>query len=221
MSWAETGVINSNMKKTLNEQLQSHSFNIIEVITATGTYTPNKTGLYRVICVGAGGAGTFSGTSRCSSGGGGGVAIKDMLLESTKTYNVTVSTTSSFGTEITATSGSKALYNGTTLQTPPYGGAASGGTYNFPGEQAFSRTTVNSPIRGGSLQCVIPELSEVITVADLNRNLLSYGNSLLGYGGGGPAVIGFDTNTDKYDTNFCLPGLPAAIIIISLETEGY
>ena len=222
MSWAVMCKINSNVKKPLNEQLRNQAFNTLKVITSTGTYKPTKTGLYRVICVGAGGNGVYKGTSSddcVSSGGGGGVAIKDMVLYSTTSYNVTISTTASFNGTLTATAGLTAVYNGTTVETVPSGGSASGGDYNFKGEQGFSRTRTNEPVRGGSVQCVIPELNKSIMAADAMYNLLPYGSSLLGYGGGGPAVAGHLDG--KYNSDYCLTGLPAAIIIIPLETEGY
>ena len=222
MTWAEVGKINTNLKKTLNEQLQSHSFNILEVITATGTYTPKKTGLYRVICVGAGGNGVnnnSTSTYLTISGGGGGVAIKDMVLDSTKTYNVTVSTAAQFGTDIIANGGTTPKYDGSTITTQPIGGTATGGDYNFQGENGSSRSKTNSPARGGSVQCVIPELTKEISAMDAMCNRLQYGDSLLGYGGGGPAVIGY--SNDSYNRDYQLAGLPAAIIIIALETEGY
>ena len=225
MSWGEMCAINSNMQKPLNVQLRSHSFNTLEVVTATGTYTPKKTGLYRVICVGAGGGGVYRGSSSAgylvSSGGGGGVAIKDMVLNATTSYNVTVSTTASFGSDLTATSGTSATLGTSLVETDAVGGTGSGGLYNFTGEGGKSIKQSNRPCKGGSVQCAIPELIKVLSVGDRNCNLLYYGNSLLGYGGGGPAVSGYTTDTSKYDTDFCLPGLPAAVIIITLETEGY
>ena len=222
MSWGEISRINSNMKKTLNEQLREHSFTILKVITETGTYTPEKTGLYRGICVGAGGNGVnSSSTSTYLSigGGGGGVAIKDMVLSSTTSYNVTVSTYAQFGAELIANGGTTGGYSGSSVTTEPVGGTASGGDYNFQGERGWVRSKTNLPARGGSVQCVIPGLNKDIFVADAMYNKLRYGNSILGYGGGGPAVIGYLDGS--YNRDYHLSGLPAAVIIIPLELEGY
>ena len=48
MSWGEVFKINKNMKRALNEQLRDLKFQEVKIITSTGTYTPTKTGLYKV-----------------------------------------------------------------------------------------------------------------------------------------------------------------------------
>ena len=221
MSWGEIGCINSNMKKTLNEQLREHSFTILKVITETGTYTPEKTGLYRIICVGAGGNGvnnTSTSTYLSIGGGGGGVAIKDMVLSSTTSYNVTVSTTASFGSLLTAEAGLTLVGNYSTTTQSPNGGTASGGDYNFQGEAGRGGNIYRDNLTtiGGSVGVVIGELLSHHNETT-RGGALAYGNSIWGYGGGGSAIV-FE-NGNSY-TNETTAGLPAAVIIIPLELEA-
>ena len=106
MSWGEIYKINNNFKKSFNELLIDSIYNPIRIITQTGTYVPEKTGKYRVICIGAGADSGYDFTSTsCYQGGGGagGVAIKDMRLTSGTSYNVTISTTASFSNIMSAT----------------------------------------------------------------------------------------------------------------------
>ena len=125
MSWAEVFKINKNMKRALNEQIRDLKCNPMRVITTTQSFTPEKTGLYKVICVGAG-ADSYGNTTSYSSdmiaeaGSGGGVALKTIKLYSSKSYNVTVSTTASFAydsTALTATPGVKGTYNNAATST--------------------------------------------------------------------------------------------------------
>lgn len=218
MSWAEVFKINKNMKRSLDEQLRDMKHNPIRVITTTGTYTPEKTGLYKVICIGAGGDSyyRYSGGERVAAGHGGGVAIKDLFLDSDTSYNVTVSTSASFGTELTATAGSSDYY----LNSDWYNGevgTASGGDYNFNGTRGDWGTASNVTRDGGSVGVVIGEFTrQRVLVESFGGNTLMYGESLLNYGGGGPAV--FVSNSDG-EREVLLNGLPAAILIIPLEME--
>ena len=209
MSWAETKKINNNMKRALNEQLQDLKCVPMRVITATGTYAPEKTGLYKVICVGAGANGTAStdslSTMHVRSGSGGGVAIKNIRLESTSTYNVTVSTTASFSNIMSATGASSS-----SDQTP---GTASGGDYNFTGEKGLYATGKNTYLRGASVGVHITELSRSYVMMTSSNLILTSGDCLLAYGGGGLAAYDINNATHKS------LGFPAAIIIIPLEME--
>ena len=163
MSWSEVFKINSNMKKPLNEQMRDMKYNPMRVITSSMSYTPEKTGLYKVICVGAGGGSKTSVSGNASyayinSGGAGGVAIKTIRLTAGTTYSVTVSTTASFGTMLTATAG----------ETPDNdnfysasGGIASGGDYNYTGGKGTnSKNIVSSTdtIKGGDVGVFISDL---------------------------------------------------------------
>ena len=228
MSWAEVFRINNNVKKTINEQLQDMKYNPIRVITETGTFTPEKTGLYKVICVGAGADGytkVYSGTRYPAGGGGGGVAIKNMRLESTVIYDVTVSTTASFSNILTATAGTKGVaasvasanaWKETSGAVLPIGGTASGGDYNFDGETGAYGIGTNTPFKGGSVGVVITDLTRTHILNDDYATLMEFGDSLLNYGGGGPACERYQDSTYR---DFSQPGLPAAIIIIPLEME--
>ena len=60
MSWGEVGRLNNNFKKPLNEQMRDMQYKPLRIITSTTTYKPEKTGLYKIICVGAGGDGLHS-----------------------------------------------------------------------------------------------------------------------------------------------------------------
>ena len=214
MSWAETSRINKNVKKTLNEQLRDMRYNIIEVITQTGVYSPVKSGLYKVICVGAGGYGTRltqGSTNYYVGGSGGGVAIKNIRLTKGASYSVTVSTTASFGNIMTATGGVTRTYS------EALAGTATGGDYNFDGEAGEMRSGSDNPCRGGSVGVYIPSLSRTSRIGDFNNNDMLYGDSIMNYGGGGPAVYCYYDSENKYV--YTLDGLPAAVLIIPIEVE--
>ena len=229
MSWAEVFKINNNMKKPLNEQLRDLKFQPVKIITATGTYTPEKTGIYRVICIGAGGDGAINTGSiygRAGSGGAGGVAIKTLKLLSTGSYNVTVSTTASFSygnDSITATAGTKASAT-SSAATAGVGGTASGGDRNYPGGNGSYSNDV------GSGKCVNPG-SVGVYISDFyrsnNRVTMIYdavsevqlGDSLLGFGGSGNSMYRGTSGNSSSVASVLFPGMPAGIIIIPLELE--
>ena len=218
MSWAEVFKINSNVTKPLNEQLRDMKYQPIRIITATGTFTPEKTGLYKVICVGAGGKGyANSGSTDGVSGGAGGVAIKTLRLLSTVSYDVTVSTTASFaydGTAITATSGTK----GTSSNNGGAGGTASGGDYNYPGGAGDDDGSSGVSATPGSVGVHLDGLSRSMsTWVTLSGNVceLRYGDNILGYGGGGNGVYISGSTSVSSTTE----GLPAAVIIVPIEME--
>ena len=217
MSWSEVFKINSNMKKPLNEQIRESRFLPIRIITTTGTYTPEKTGLYKVVCVGAGGnAYTESGVYYFTPGGGGGVAVKTLRLVSTTSYNVTVNGTASFAyesTALTATSGG----NGSSGKLGT-GGTASGGDANFPGTTGAKSTSDSVPNTAGGVGVHISELPtrdmfSTYAKGDINT-LVKYGDNILGYGGGGASIY-YSSSVFYKQT-----GLPAAVIIIPLEMEA-
>lgn len=218
MSWSEVYKINNNMKRTINEQLRDMMFRPVRLITTTSTYVPEKTGLYRVICVGAGG-GSYSdsySSNAASGGGGGGVAIKTIRLDKTSSYDITVSSLASFGNILTAANGAS---GGRTEGGA--GGTASGGDYNFDGEKGIrsggiSETTL---VRGGSIGVVIGDLCRQVCLPcsiDDEAYLLTYGDSILNYGGGAPACIIVPGGNNVY---LSYDGLPACVIIIPLEME--
>lgn len=227
MSWGEVKKINDNMKKPLNEQIRNTICIPMRVITTSTTYTPEKTGIYKVICVGAGGScdgygGNSSSKSYIATGGGGGVAIKTLRLLSTQSYSVTVGTTASFGSLLSATSGGSG-YAYTSEQTAGTGGTASGGDYNFTGINgivADGYTRLDVGFSGGGTGVAITELSRRLTTSIYyveSSVELIYGESILGYGSGGCGFMCSDGGDGiTYKTTL---GQPGAVIIIPLEME--
>ena len=227
MSWAEVFKINSNMKRPLNEQLRDMKFRPMRIITATGTYTPEKTGKYMVICVGAGGEGSARATSTSqygSSGGGGGVAVKTLTLSKSTAYNVTVGTTASFtfnaSTIITATSGNSSSSTGGT------GGTASGGDSNYTGTSGSSTSYDFTAPMGGSVGVAISELTRspapVFTTLTYESGestpvTLQHGDCILNYGGGGTGAYMYNGSSDSQ--TYKTTGKSAAVIIVPLEME--
>lgn len=224
---------NVNTKvQSINNRLNDLKYQPIRIITATGTFTPEKTGKYKVICVGAGGKGdTFKSTSsstsvKVASGGGGGVAIKTLRLLSTTSYNVTVGTTASFTHEsgsLSATAGSGGDASDSEGGT---GGTASGGDFNYSGTNGSSHSVSVSSNKKvsptpGSVGVFISDLSRsgeselMVILSEVCK--LRYGDSILGYGGSGNAV-GNATSSAAEHTSAV--GLPAAVIIVPIEMEG-
>lgn len=232
MSWINVFKINNNLKKPLNSLIVDSTYTPIRVVTASTTYVPERNGLYRVICVGAGGASvakSSSNTAYGSGGGGGGVAVKDIYLDSSTSYNITVSTTASFSNLLTATAGAQAGYrtgSGVTMTAEPTGGTGSGGDKNYTGEKgSYGTTTYTTSMSvsysGGSIGCVIADLTRQHISNDSRGNNLSYGRSLLKYGGGAPAALSNYVNSEGSEVArfFPRPGLPAAVLIIPIEME--
>lgn len=212
MSWAEVSKINSNIKKPLNEQIQNIKCLPIRLITASTSFIPEKTGIYKVICVGAGADG-YGSTGSSSSyvgfnagGGSGGVAVKVLHLESGIGYNVTVSTTASFGNIVTATGGTAGKYSSSNGQTNPTGGTATGGDYNFKGTAGEYDFGNSGTFEGGSVGVWFTELAPI---GDRTTN----GDGVLRYGGGG------HISRSTYSSSSPKSGQPAAVIIIPLEME--
>lgn len=223
MSWSETYKINNNPKRSINEQLRDMKFLPIKIVTQSTSYVPNKTGLYKVICVGAGGNGghtQLSDVVGAGSGGGGGVAIKTLKLSKGVSYSITVGTTASFAytanTIITATAG-----GGGTYSSGGSGGTASGGDDNYTG--------ANGSVAKGSL-VVAPATGSVgVFISDLTRTpsdfhiyymgnqQLPYGDSIINYGGGATGLGYYEDSSNK--GGYSAKGKPAAVLIIPLEME--
>ena len=234
MGWSEVFKINSNLKKPLNKQIQDMKFQPVRVITATGTYTPEKTGLYKIICVGAGGNGYCGNSSYYggASGGGGGVAIKTMTLSSSTNYSVTVNTgTASFaysGGAITALPGGTPTSIYITPDAIGVGGTASGGDYNFTGEDGSytGKNIADIAPRPGSVGVFISDLSKPSYVVGHTFSSsytgvptieYQYGGSILGYGGGGTGASYYVSSTNR--GSHSKSGQPAAVIIVPMELE--
>lgn len=214
MSWGEVFKINSNLKKPLNEQMRNLAVLQMRIITANMTYTPEKTGIYMVICVGEGGdADVYGGGTRPRTGSGGGVAIKTMRLLSTQSYNVTVSGTSSFGTSLSATAGAN---------LEGAAGTGSGGDYNYTGSVGQNiGETYNTVPKAGSVGVSLVGLTTFLQTScvfsDGTGFSLPYGSGLLGYGGGGTSVVHkVGSTTESYKQM----GQSGAVIIIPLEMEA-
>lgn len=224
MSWAEVFKINSNFKKPLNEQIRDISYKPIRLITADTSYVPEKTGVYKIICVGSGGTAMigYYATNAPASGGGGGVAIKTMTLSSSTTYAVTVGTTASFaysGGAVTATAGGAASYG-----TPGTGGTASGGDSNFTGLAGGTNiANSGSVVAGGSVGVLIPELTRTPSPISTYMASVYYdlqnGDCILQYGGGASTVHVYVSSSNTNYAKFTNPS-PAAVIIIPLEMEA-
>ena len=237
MSWGEVFKINKNMKRALNEQLRDLKFQEVKIITSTGTYTPTKTGLYKVICVGAGGSGdvyteyNYEGGMGTASGGGGGVAISTLNLSSSGIYNVTVSGTASFAYSdeiiLTATAGGSGYASNN--EADSYGGSggtASGCDNNYTGTDGDKTGSADTIPLAGVVSVYISDFS--YTLAPMNTYTksypyafyLDYGACLLGYGGGGTGVSTKTTTSSPYYYHGKKStGRPAAIIIVPLELE--
>lgn len=243
MSWGEVFKINKNMKRALNEQIRDLKCTPIRVITTTGTFIPEKTGLYKVICVGAGSDGvkyrkgtTSNGYAyHVSNGSAGGVAIKDIKLVAGTSYNITVSTTASFGSEMSATPGTTGWYNHwTSSTTAPAGGEASGGDYNYKGQAGSTANTYGanistssgnwtdlssgSYVNGTSIGVVLTDVCNQLATST-GRQVVWYGTSILNYGAGAPSWIDKSDASTPSDKVIVATGLPAAVIIIPIEME--
>jgi hypothetical protein len=212
------GNINTNVGK-VSTQIRDSRFLPLRIITSTGTYTPEKTGTYKVICVGAGGNGDYGDASNTiggGSGGGGGVAIKTLRLVRGTNYSVTVSYTASFtynaSTIITATSGGRGDYD-----EGGSGGTASGGDSNYPGTNGSNTRTANVAPMPGSVGVHISELSMTPAPHVVGNIQYHFGGSLINYGGGGTGSGYYVSTSSK--GGFATDGKPAAIIVIPLEME--
>jgi hypothetical protein len=186
------------------------------VITENVTFKPEKTGTYKVICVGAGSNGRYIGSTLCG-GSGGGVAIKTIRLVSTTTYNVTVNDgNASFSNILSATTGTIATQTGGVINHSA-GGTASGGDYNFTGLKGSENSGgKNKNSRGGSVGVTIADLSRWYSYTAPNGMNHVDGDCLLKYGGGGGVSWGSDTSTaGVFESN----GYGAAVIIVPLEME--
>ena len=232
-----TGTINTNVNSvkttvgdiktsvaSLGTQMRDAKCIPYRVITTTGTYVPEKTGTYMVICVGAGGDGGSESASNVKGGGGGGgggVAIKTLRLIKTGSYAVTVSTTASFtynsNTIITATSGGRGYYD-----RESSGGTASGGDYNFNGTGGDNTYSAAQAPMPGSVTATIVGLTRtpqpyIGTLGSSRVISFTFGESILDYGGGGTGAGYYASSSDNGE--YATAGKKAAIVIIPLELE--
>ena len=188
MSWKEIKKsVNDNLSIPLNQQIRNNRFLPARIITKTTDWVVERSGWYKIICVGAGGLAENS-SSYTRSGGSGGVSIKDTLLSSGDTVSIILTN----GT-VTAIGMIAEVGGDATTSTPGKGGKASGGDSNFSGKAGISSGSTNnrSLVDSTPVTVYIPELSFVnsmyeiedadfpSTYFDKSRTL---GSSILGYG---------------------------------------
>lgn len=218
------GTVNTKLTQ-MSTQIQNSKCIPYRAITTTGTYTPEKTGTYMVICVGAGGDGGARSASNVQgggAGGGGGVAMKTLRLLKTGSYAVTVGTTASFAYSssviLTATPGGDGDYD-----EGGDGGTASGGDYNFAGTKGSNTYSQGQAPAPGSVTANIMGLTRtpqpyIGTLGSSRVTCFNFGVSILDYGGGGTGA-GYNVSSSDND-DYATDGKPAAVIIIPLELEG-
>lgn len=95
-------VVNSNFNKPLNEQLIDREFYEGQLITSSTTWTVPKTGIYKIICVGAG----ENGSAQYGGGASGGVVVEKARLTEGASYSITIGDNALFGTLCSATGAS-------------------------------------------------------------------------------------------------------------------
>lgn len=208
-----TMVVNSNFDKPLNEQARELAYAGSYLFESSTTFIPDKSGWYKIIVVGAGGAGDVHyGTNNnrySASGGSGGVAIKTMHLLKEQSYQVEVSNSqSSFDGTIVATVGTDGYATAST-QTPGERGIASGGDFNYNGQDGEEGYNAISKPRNVSVY--IPGLMEktryIITDEGEYAELFT-GVGILEHGAsGGGRALGSTS------------GQPGCVLIIPLELE--
>lgn len=230
MSWAEVKKINNNMKIPLNEQIRNNqwqgSYVFSETSNTTMTFTPDKSGYYKIIVIGAGGK--PSSIKRGDywyycTGGSGGVAIKNMYLSSATQYKIVFdagASSASFNTSIVATGGSDGEADG--FDNPVgAGGTATGGDFNYPGiSGVYGRSYGGIDLKGSSVGVFIAGLMEkdvqytsyTDSSGDSYSTTAVSGNGILGYG----YSSGYSKYSSATATNV---GGDAAVIIIPLELE--
>lgn len=205
MSIAELAtVVNSNFNKPLNEQARELKFSGSYLLTSSTTFTPEKSGWYKVIVVGSGGEPNVkqSGINYyATTGGSGGVAISTLFLVSSKSYPVEVTKLqSSFDGTIIALAGSDA--NDFEIG---YGGTATGGDFNYSGNKGKSESHASTSfyINGTDVGVYIPELMRETFASD---GEVSSGLGILGYG-----------SASAYGGSAATNGKGGCVLIIPLE----
>lgn len=193
MSWAEVSKINNNFRVSLNEQARELAYSGSYLFTSSTNFSPEKSGYYKVICVGSGGTSGINSNSALN-GGSGGVAISTLKLDKTHSYSISITNgTAIFNGEtlasaITATAGENAVITGNTVnRRPGNGGTASGGDFNYPGRSGKSGNITY----GADVGVIITELMQRMISFELDTYSSSpvpyamhSGNGILGYGGG-------------------------------------
>lgn len=205
-------LVNDNFNKPLNVQMRELSYVGAYLFENSTTFTPDNSGWYKIIVVGAGGDGDVDyGTANNyygASGGSGGVAIKTMHLLKEQSYQVEVSNSqSSFDGTIVATAGTDG-YASVSTRRPGDRGIAIGGDFNYNGQDGA--TDINATAEPRNVSVYIPGLMEKtqkIYTSDI------YGATYTGYG---ILAHGASGGSDRYTE---VSGQPGCVLIIPLEIE--
>lgn len=209
MSWAE-------VEKKLSIERDT-SYSNMYVYENSATFTAPKTGYYKIICVGAGGAGaTARDTSTALGIGGcsGGVAIKTKKMAKGATLSITISSDGTASCDgMSATKGYDRNYY---PSRPDYivPGTATGGDYNYNGQTGTAQSQIGI---GGSVGCILSGLMtrDVVTTAYNGATRQAYsGWGIFGHGGGASRVQFYDDGAMvAYSVS---QQQPAGVIIIPL-----
>lgn len=218
MSIAELGMlVNSNFNKPLNEQARELAYAGSYLFTANASFSPDKTGWYKIIVVGAAGKSRYLTSSELDIGASGGVVIATRKLNSSDSYSITAGAYSAstgggassftYGTDDVMTAGKGGDYGKGT------GGTASGGDFCYAGKNGYS--SGSSVFTGNDVGVFIPGLSiqniGVITSTDEGTVMVYSGYGILGFGAS-PGVSSQPTGTGPSKATGC-------VLIIPLELE--
>ena len=207
-------LVNDNFNKPLNAQMRDLAYNGSYLITSSIDFSPDKSGLYKVICVGRGGDSDSGGYTSSYHGGAGGVAIKTMHLNSSETYPIVVaSNKSSFNDTIIANCGGNGFHDSSGYYKYGEGGTAVGGDFNYTGTSG----EVVPDGKGADVGVFIPGLMQapemvIVKFSSTSSSNSSYiirsGYGILGYGGG-QGQKGLDSGISE----------GGCVLIIPLELE--
>lgn len=178
MSWAEIKrAINSSLGtssfKPLNEYIKdvltNENFGEATIITESQVWTANKSGVYKVICVGEGGTATDT-----SSGGSGGVVVEKVLANEGDSYNIVIDGDARFGSLCTATRAQGAIGGG---------GNTNGTGVVYSGINGKTTSLTNPAASGADVRFFDPKymsLPIVSIMSDSNVYMATGGQGLFG-----------------------------------------
>lgn len=175
-------VVNDNFTVPLNRQMRDNRFLPARIIESTQDFVVERSGWYKIICVGAGGDSYLTVNTKYT-GGAGGVSISTKHLNSGESIQVSFDNGSvsvpQYG--MTASVGEDAK-----ISRGGYGGTASGGDDNYTGQNGKKASDASNN-NGAGVGVYIPELNiqniESVTTEDgvetvgLGFNILGYGRS--------------------------------------------
>lgn len=211
MSWGEVSKINSNFNLALNEQARELAYAGSYLFTADTAFSPDKTGWYKIIVVGAAGKSRSVSNGNREVGASGGVVIATRRLGSSASYAVTAGSGASsftYSSDDVMTAGRGGDYDDGT------GGTASGGDFCYAGKSGYSSST-SSVCIGRDVGVFIPGLSVQNTGAlsdsDYGAALVNSGYGILGFGASAGASYR-PTGAGPFKDTGC-------VLIIPLELE--